>query len=247
MELRVVGSGSSGNAYVLNGKEAALLIECGLPYREQILPALDFERSKLQGCIVSHAHKDHSKYLPNILGDAIHCYMPSDLFAMYDRSRYAHCAEVGKVIKVGDFAVLPFECVHDVECNGYVISHPEMGIVLFATDTGYIPADFSTFCFSHIMIEANYGEEIIHEKMEQDESLVPHFRHVMRGHMSIEGSVEYLHTLDLRKCETVTLIHLSNDNSNEKDFIARAQKEFPLVRVQVAHAKDKFNFNKKPY
>lgn len=247
MELRVVGSGSSGNAYVLLAREAALLIECGLPYRDAILPALDFERRKLQGCIVSHAHKDHAKFVRNILGDAVHCYMPQDLYKMCNLSRYAHYAEVGKVIKVGEFAVLPFECRHDVECNGYVISHPEMGIALFATDTGLIPADLSAFAFSHILIEANYGESIMHEKMEQDESLVPHFRHVMRGHLSIEGSIQYLHTLDLHQCETITLIHLSTENSNEKEFVAQTQKEFPLVRVQVAHAGDKFNFNKKPY
>ena len=247
MELRVIGSGSSGNAYVLLSGQAALLIECGLPYRTSILPAIGFDRHKVQGCVVSHQHKDHAGYLAHLLGDAVDCYMPAELQGKYSRSLYAHHAAPNEVIKIGDFAVFAFECVHDCECNGYVIAHPEMGVCLFATDTGYIPADFSRVAFSQIMIEANYSEEIMRQRMEEDAANVPHYKHIMRGHMSLESVIDYLSKLNLSKCENIVLLHLSDDNSNEADFVAKVQKAFPLVRVSAAKADMEIKFDKHPY
>lgn len=247
MQLRTIGTGSKGNSYVLLSGRSALLVECGLPYRGCILPAIDYDRSKVVGCLISHRHKDHAGYLPNLLGDAVECYMPQELHEQYAKCIYAHIAEPSKPFAVCDFKVLPIECVHDCQCNGYIIGHHDMGLTLFVTDTGYIPADLSTFKFSHIMIEANYSEDIMGRKMQEDEDNVPHYKHVMRGHMSIEGVLDYLAKLDLSQCEDIVLLHLSNDNSNEADFVAQVQKAHPLIRVYAAKAGMELPFNRKPY
>jgi hypothetical protein len=54
--LITVGSGSSGNAYILESCGQILLIECGVSWDKKLLPALNFKEGleKVAGCIVSH-------------------------------------------------------------------------------------------------------------------------------------------------------------------------------------------------
>lgn len=247
MILRVLGSGSKGNSYVLLSKQTTLLIECGLPYRNHIMRVLGHERSRMVGILISHKHKDHFGYLETALKDGLDAYMPQECYNITRRNMYAHVPPLSHPTIVGDFAIMPFELVHDAECYGYLISHPEMGITLFATDTGYIPQDFSTYRFSHIMIECNYSEDIMRQRMEAEPENVPHYKHVMKGHLSLESVIDYLSKLDLCECEDILLMHLSDGNSNEREFVEKVQKAFPRVRVNAAKAGLHLNYNKKIY
>lgn len=53
--LITVGSGSSGNSYILECDNEILLLELGVSWKE-ILKALDFKLDKVVGVCVSHAH-----------------------------------------------------------------------------------------------------------------------------------------------------------------------------------------------
>lgn len=55
--LRVIDSGSSANGYVLEGENQALLIEAGCKPLD-MKKALNWQISKVVGCIVSHSHLD---------------------------------------------------------------------------------------------------------------------------------------------------------------------------------------------
>lgn len=52
-ELRVIGSGSSGNAYILQCNNETLLIELGMPWKD-ILKGLNYKIEDVAGCLVSH-------------------------------------------------------------------------------------------------------------------------------------------------------------------------------------------------
>ena len=54
MEIRVLASGSSGNAYYVGG-ESPLLLEAGIPFR-RIQQGLNFKVGELVGCLISHEH-----------------------------------------------------------------------------------------------------------------------------------------------------------------------------------------------
>ena len=55
MKLRCLGSGSSGNSYILEASDGILLIEAGIPLME-VKKALRFDLSKVRGCLISHRH-----------------------------------------------------------------------------------------------------------------------------------------------------------------------------------------------
>lgn len=55
MRLYVQASGSSGNSYILENENEALILDCGVNYKAT-MKALDFNVSKIVGCCVTHSH-----------------------------------------------------------------------------------------------------------------------------------------------------------------------------------------------
>lgn len=55
MFLKVIGSSSHGNSYILESKTGSLLLECGIQFKK-IQKAVNFDLSKLRGCLISHEH-----------------------------------------------------------------------------------------------------------------------------------------------------------------------------------------------
>ena len=62
MTLTVIGSGSSGNCYILQDQKEALVIEAGLPLDQRVKEALSWNVGKISALIVSHKHDDHAKF-----------------------------------------------------------------------------------------------------------------------------------------------------------------------------------------
>lgn len=55
MEFKVIGSGSSGNCYLLESETECLVIEAGISFLE-VKKALDFNIRKIVGVVISHRH-----------------------------------------------------------------------------------------------------------------------------------------------------------------------------------------------
>jgi len=53
--LKVIGSSSRGNGYVLESNTGSLMIECGIQFK-QTQKALEFDLSDIKGCLISHEH-----------------------------------------------------------------------------------------------------------------------------------------------------------------------------------------------
>lgn len=53
--LKVVGSGSSGNCYLLQTEKESLILELGCKWNE-VLEMLDYKIGNVSGVLISHAH-----------------------------------------------------------------------------------------------------------------------------------------------------------------------------------------------
>lgn len=126
-------------------------------------------------------------------------------------------SEVDKqVCRYGGFTIKSFPLVHDTRCMGFLIEHPEMGRLLYASDTEYIRYKFRGL--NHILVEANYSPDC----MEPTNN--PKRSHVLTGHMSIDTAVEFLGVNKSPELRNVVLLHLSKSNSDEAQFKAAAEK-----------------------
>lgn len=223
MELKVLGSSSTGNGYLLtNGKET-LILECGVRFSE-VKKSLDFNLESIVGAVISHGHGDHSEYVLDYLKAGIKVLSNSDTFNT--KGIIHHLAKPVQPLKgylLGNFKVIPFELKHDVTCYGYIIDHIEMGRLVFITDTFYSAYKFPEV--RHWLIEANYSDDILNSRD------CAYKNRVYTSHMSIDNTKALLKANDLSKTNTIILCHLSDGNSNEKQFINEIMYEFGVITI----------------
>lgn len=239
MRLKVIRSGSHGNAYLLYNEQEALLIECGVKFKE-IKRALNFDLSKLVGCILTHEHGDHAKGVKEVLNAGIEIYSSGGTLDAIGGNHHNMTAIPNNFpFKLGEFKILSFDVRHDAEdpC-GFLINHPECGTVLFLTDTFYCPYTFKGL--NNIIIEANYSKEIMREKLSDRAFLRDR---ILQSHMSIETCIDLLKANDLSQVNNILLIHLSDSNSNEKEF-KQAIRNITAANVDVAYDGMDIEFNK---
>ena len=247
MDLKVLGSSSKGNCYILENEHEALLIECGVNIKD-IKQALDFSFKKLSGCILTHEHKDHSFSLVDLLKAGVDVYASKGTFNYFGLKGHHRLQVVsaGKMFEVGSFKVIPFNIQHDcVEPLGFIINHPETGNVLFITDSYYVSNRFRNI--NNILIEANFSEEIIRKSVESGR--IPDFleNRIYTSHMSIETCLKTLEANDLSQVNNIVLIHLSDGNSNADQFKNEVEG-LTGKRVHIADAGLVIeNFNKTPF
>lgn len=214
MKFITLGSSSLANGYLLtNGKEA-LVIECGVKIME-IKKHLDFDVSIINAAVVTHRHLDHSKHIKGYLNAAIDVYALKETFGDIEHNR-AKVVQPQKLYTAGRFKILPFHVEHDVPCVGFLIRHPETGTIVFITDTYKVDYVFSGL--THILIEANYSDDIVQRNIESGR-LQPIVRdRVFSSHIELQTCKQILLNNDLTKVQNIVLVHLSDGNSDAKRF-----------------------------
>lgn len=247
MELTVLGSSSSGNCYILQNDTEALIIECGVSLRE-VKKAVNFNVSKIVGCLVSHEHGDHSKCVKDFLKARINVWMSEGTRnnVKYDKSDFLPLlAESGKKFKIGGFTVLPFGVKHDAaEPMGFFINHEETGNVLFVTDSYYIPFTFVNL--NNILIECNYRKDLLEANIEAGRIPAALRDRTLQSHMSFDTCKEALLANNLKAVNNIVLIHLSDGNSNAQEFNRDIHKATGK-RVHVADKGLKIKLNRTPF
>lgn len=224
MELKVISSGSIGNCYILNGKDSTLLIECGVKYQE-IVKALNYDWFKVKACIVSHSHGDHSKSIKQVMQNGVPVLASKGTFDTLKISKEQRYKEVEhlRTYKVNDFWISAFEVEHDSpQTMGFIMTHNECGRVLFITDTYRLKWNFN-MAFDHVIIEANFCEEIVSKK---SDDYINKRRY--KAHMSFQTAMLTLEKLNLTQCKNIILIHLSDTSSDEQRFKRECIERFGI-------------------
>jgi len=226
VQLKVVASSSEGNCYILESDTQALIIECGKSYKD-VMKALNFNVSKIVGCIVTHEHGDHAKYYHEFVKSGIDVYSTDGTKESLLKShgemtipfkrKSDFILQTGENVprydtqRIGEFLITPFQTIHEVtEPCGFIIEHDDMGKLLFATDTEYIRFNFKGL--NHILCEANYDKQILERGVEN-------FEHVLRGHMEIGTTEKFIKQNATYELMNVVLIHLSQSNASEDKFV----------------------------
>jgi len=232
MDILTIASSSRGNAYRISDGQTSLLLECGVPVRE-IQKALQFQLSKISGCLISHEHLDHSKAAKDLAKRGIELYSSTGAFKAIGID--GHRVNIIKSLQsftIGSFKILPFDVQHDAnEPLGFLIE--SMGTderLLFFTDTFYLKYTFENI--DYIMAECNYSAEIIGENVKAGKITESHKNRVLKSHMSLETLIELIKVTGTERLKKIYLIHMSDGNSDEALFKRKIQ-ELTGVEVEV--------------
>ena len=244
MQLKVIGSGSSGNSYILENETEALIIEAGLPFLE-VKKALNFNIMKIVGVIVSHEHLDHAQYIKQYMRAGISVYTAFETQTALEVITGERTTAIPplKKCQIGKFTITPFNVPHDtdIECYGYLIEHEEMGKLLFMTDLEYCRYNFAKQGINHILIESNYSMDLV----DRDE---PNYEHRLRGHMSLNTALKFISTNDNPMLLNVVLIHLSDKSGDPALFTEETKKTIEYgANVYVARKGLEVDLNLCPF
>lgn len=245
MTLHVIGTGSFGNCYLLSASTGeTLIIECGVRFND-IKKALKFNMRNVVGCITTHQHQDHCKGAKELTAAGINLYClkeTSDTFK-FQNHRIINI-QPNKLLTLGDFKILPFNVKHDVPCLGFLIFHKECGKTLFLTDTYMVTQRFQGL--NNIIIEANYDDSIINERLNKGVMQQWRGNRLIKSHMSLDTCLGVLNANDLSAVHQIVLVHLSDTNSHAENFL-QAVREFTQKTVHVASKGLILNFNITPF
>lgn len=244
MNLKVISTGSKGNAYILQNESEALLLECGVAIKD-IKIALNFNFSKVVGCLLTHEHQDHSRSIKELMHSGIGVYSSKGTFESLNVvSHRANQIEPKQIYDLGGFRVMAFDVDHDAsQPFGYLIYHQECGNVLFLTDTMYSKYKFPGL--NNIIIEANYSKSIIDKKYGAESEMFFLRNRILKSHMSLENCIRLLkaNNIDESNVNKIVLIHLSDSNSHAEDFKKEVMKATGK-NVFVAENNMEIEFNK---
>lgn len=221
------------------------MLEAGINF-SLIKQELGFRMDRVTACLVTHAHKDHSKSIDKVLKAGIPVFGPHHVYEQLDpiaAHRY-FAAEPGMKSYSGTFEFLPVDVRHDVPCLAYLIRQPEMGTTCFITDTFYIPNRFPGL--NNIIVECNYARDIL-ERNVVSGSLSPLVsKRVFSSHMELQTCKDFLRANDLRSVNNIVLVHLSDGNSDAERF-KREIRELTGKTVHIAEKGLTINLDKTPF
>lgn len=187
----ILGSGSSGNAIILDN----ILIDCGVSYKK-----LEPYIRQLTAVCMTHSHKDHlnpaavkklAKERPSlwwICGE----HLTGDLLTCGVRAAKIVPLKSGQKCVLSDFCAEVVKLYHDVMNVGYKLNLSGIRI-FYATDTATLDG-IEAKGYDLYLIEANYGEDEIRERIRQKKAdgLYCYEERVLRTHLSREQAEAWL-------------------------------------------------------
>jgi len=204
MLLKVIGTGSKGNCYVIKSEKTGrfIILDCGIKF-EKIITDSNFNGfEKLDFVFCSHIHKDHSLSL--------------DLFKLNGCNiiDWNSKTEIKKTYGEWEFAT--FEVKHNVKCLGIIIRNTKSNeTIAYMTDFCECPRLIG---INHFIYEVNYDEETINKKIMLDNADFQHIRASLNNHNSLENAVSYFNLLSY-KPKSLNICHMSKDHCSKNKVL----------------------------
>lgn len=227
LTIHHIASGSSGNAVLVDDGKSAIMFDAGISFLQldKKLTRLGYRMKYISGFLITHEHSDHCKAVEALLMRGRSVFMSRGTAEVKGYGLgLVNVVESMKDYSIGSFKIKPFDVYHDAkEPFGFLfqsLNRPVKGI--YIADTCKIPYEFPGI--THWIIECNYAEDIL-EKGSHHEALKGRIRD---SHMSLEYLKEFFSKQKkkglLKETRLITLIHLSDSNSDEERFIRELQQ-----------------------
>ncbi len=245
MRVYVLGTGSSGNALVVEADGTRILVEAGIGPRNAAVRMRDlgadlFPRG-VDGIVVTHHHNDHAAQLEPLCkalavprAGARHpmLYLHDGIDTPRVRHRYAvRRYRAGEGFDVHGLRVRTISLAHDAPHVAFAIQ--SKGHTLgFVTDVGSITSpvvDFLASCDT-VLLEANFSPELL-----EMSSYPPSIRARIAGHLghlSNTQAAAVAGRIGKQGTSRIFLCHLSQSN-NEPEIALRTVRERTDVPVDV--------------
>lgn len=220
MRFALLGSGSEGNALVVQAGRTTVLLDCGFSLGEtlQRLARLGLAAEDVQAVVVSHEHGDH---LSGVARLARKYRLPVYLTHGTLRAGRMALAELDTLIEIdahgpfaiGDLEVQPVVVPHDAgEPVQYVFGDGQRRLGVL-TDTGYVTPHIRAMLdgCAALVLECNHDTDMLARgdyPLRLKQRVAGSY-----GHLSNAAAAELLASLDQRPLQHVVAAHISRKNN----------------------------------
>lgn len=221
-----LGSGSSGNCYLLLSDNGCVMIDAGISVKmmKRHLRTFGMSLDDVDAVFITHDHADHIKavgclanemdkpvYATQIVHEGI-----NRNYCVVSKLTSQHIRYVSKneTVSIGDFTVTPFEVPHDSsDCVGYRV---ESGGIVFclATDVGHVTDIIrkQVSDANYLVLEANHDENML--MMGKYPAYLKGRIRGDKGHLCNKETAMLLAESATPKLKHVWLCHLSEENNH---------------------------------
>jgi phosphoribosyl 1,2-cyclic phosphodiesterase len=230
MRFASLGSGSAGNALVVEAQQTKVMLDCGFSIKETEarLARLHIVPSDLTALIVTHEHDDHAggvfKFAAKYNIPVWLTYGTLKMAARYMPTQHAlqlNVVDSHQFFSIGDLEVQPFPVPHDArEPMQCVFSNGSQRLGVL-TDVGRTTAHIEavlTQCHA-LVLECNHDAQMLQTGP---------YTHTLKkrvggdlGHLENQMSATLLSKLDNTKLQHIVAAHLSAKN-NTPDLVKSA-------------------------
>lgn len=219
MRFVILGSGSGGNAALVECGALRLMIDAGLSAKQLTLrlAKVGVAAASLDGILLTHEHGDHIRGLKVFLKQN-----PVPVFATHLTSQVVREAgldggqwklfEAGRAFAIGAATIDSFPIQHDaVDPVGFVIHHQDKRLGL-VSDAGFVTRNMTENLrnLNGLFVEANYDESLLDADTKRPWSIKQRIssRH---GHLSNTQVMDLVREIAHPALARVVLGHLSSD------------------------------------
>jgi len=227
MRFASLGSGSRGNALVVDSGDTKLLIDCGFSLRMTLsrLGRLGVSGEEISAILITHEHSDH---IAGVARFARQFGVP--VYLTHGTREFLHESDVSlpdprlvdghSGIQVGDLSITPYTVPHDArEPVQYVVSRGRwcLGIL---TDCGTVTPHIVEVLdgTDALVLECNHDTEMLAGSAYPamlKRRIAGNF-----GHLANTQSVSLLQQIDRRRLQHVIAAHLSEENNHPELVVA---------------------------
>lgn len=227
MRFASLGSGSQGNALVVEVKQTRVMLDCGFGINEMVsrLSRLELTPQQLSAIVVTHEHSDH---IGGVVKFARKFNLPVWLTfgtASVFQDEFSSLPQVSYIVahqrfSIGDIELEPFPVPHDAREPAQFVFGDGARRLGVLTDTGSSTSHIESVlsCCDALVLECNYDLEMLNNGSYP----VPVKQRISGrfGHLSNDEAAKLLAGLDCRRLQHLIAAHLSQNNNTPE--LARA-------------------------
>jgi len=222
VKLWMLGSGSSGNAILVECDGSRILIDCGFGTRTLSgrLKPLGIDPRSIEGCLITHEHSDHVRgagAAAKRWGWGVFA-TPGTALAPELAKTTVHTFEPGMTVEFARMTVASVPTPHDANQSvGFVVTSRSSGARagLFY-DIGHVSRAIASACecLDILVLESNHDEELLRNG--------PYPRWLQAriaskiGHLSNHDAGAFARTAVTRELNHLVLAHLSEQNNTPR-------------------------------
>ena len=252
-----LGSGSEGNALIVESGTTRVMLDCGFSVKETArrLARLNLTPEDLTAVVVTHEHADHigsavkfcARYQKPLWGSygTFAAWLGSDPARhsqFHQAPKYCHA---GQLLEIGELQLQPYTVPHDArEPLQFVFANGQhrLGVL---TDAGHYTRHLAEQLHGvhALVLECNHDVDMLVNS--NYPASLKHRIGGLYGHLSNQAAEEVLNAIDQSCLQHVVAAHLSRQNNSVelvRATLDRALKQVTMTQVAVACQDEGFDW-----